>query len=71
MRAMTLVVGVRDGDWGILDEFGAVLHVFLRVVELVQRVGREGKGFCHEGDEVVREVLDLDQVAFQDGTEAR
>ena len=70
MRTNALVIyGVRHGDCGILDDLDAVLHVFCRVVELVQRVWGEGEGFCYEGDEGVSEVLDLDQVTFQDRTE--
>ena len=72
MRANSLVVcRVRDGDCGILDYLGAVLHIFVRVVELVQCIRREGEGFREEGDEGVRKVLDLDQETFQDCTEAR
>ena len=42
MRANALVVcGVSDGHCRILDDPDAVLHVFFRVVELVQRAGRE------------------------------
>ena len=71
MWANALVVfGVRDGDRGIPVELGAMQHVFTRIVELVQRVGREAEGFGDEGDEGVREVLQLGRVAFQDSAEA-
>ena len=70
MRTSALVVcGVCDDDCGILDEPGPVLHVLFRVIEPAQRVGREREGFCYEGDEGMCEVLDLDQVTFQDRTE--
>ena len=69
MRANALVVfGVLDG--GILVKLGVMQHVFARAVELVQRIGREGEGFGEEGDEGVREGLDLGREAFQGGTEA-
>ena len=71
MWANALVVfGVRGGDRGIPVELGAVQHVFARIVELVQRAGREAEGFGDKGDEGVREVLELGRVAFQDGAEA-
>ena len=45
MRAGALVVcGVRRSNCEILDDLDAVLHVLFRVVELVQRIGREGEG---------------------------
>ena len=63
MRAKAVIIcGVRDGDWGILDNLYAVLHVFLRVVELVQCVGREGERFGEERVEGLIEVMELGHI---------
>ena len=64
------IFGVRSGDRGIPVELGAMQRVFARIIQLVQRVGREGEGFGDEGDGGAREVLELCHVMFQDSAEA-
>lgn len=58
-------------DDGISHDLAAVLHVWVRIVELLQSIRRQPEGFCKEGAEVVGELLNLSKICLERLSEAR
>ena len=71
MRTYALRLALSLADNGISHDLAAMLHVLVRVVELLQSVWRQAKSFRKEGAEVVGELLDLSKICLKSLPKAR